>query len=522
MTVSQLYVQENSYAVTGGGYQPRGDFFNAAGSSIDPLEDDALHLLLLGGLLNCDARLSKTVQGYQVIGDPTEGALIVAAAKAGLDHQLMERDYPRIGEIPFDSGRKLMTTFHQRQTMIYAFTKGAPDLLLERCDQISTGAGIIHLDREGRRKTAAVNSLWASQGQRVLGLAYRRWSGLPVEITPAAVENQLIFLGFFAILDPPRSEVKTAVAIGRGAGIKTVMITGDHQDTAMAIARDLEIWRPGDQVLTGIQLAEMDENELKAQVERTTVYARVSPEHKLQIVEALKANGHIVAMTGDGVNDAPALKRADIGAAMGISGTEAAKEAADMVLLDDNYATIISAVEEGRTIYSNIRKSIQYLFSCNIGEVAAIFCAIVLGWGSPLTPIQILWMNLVTDGPPALALGLEPPETGVMKRPPRHPRDGIFSGGVGLDILLQGLAIGLVSFAAYGITLAGGENLLKAHSVAFMTMALSQLCHAFSVRSLDQSAFFNGSQVQSQLDRRFFSFFGLAAAGGGAAAAAGF
>jgi len=509
MTVVGLYSRGEKIAVSGGGYEPKGEFTDAAGKAVDPLQDDASHLMLLGGLLNCDARLNSTDQGYQVIGDPTEAALMVAAVKAGLSLETAVREYPRIEEIPFDSGRKLMTTFHSREGMIYSFTKGAPDVLLGRCSQIIAPDGTLPLDRETAEKTAAVNAGWAGEGQRVLGIAFRKWSALPEEMAPAAVENDLIFLGFFAIQDPPREEVKAAVASGRSAGIRTVMITGDHQDTAMAIARDLDIWRPGDKVLTGSQLQGASQAEMEKIVEETTVYARVSPENKLQIVEALKARGHVVAMTGDGVNDAPALKRADIGAAMGITGTAVSKEAADMVLLDDNFATIIAAVEEGRTIYSNIRKSIQYLLSCNAGEVVAIFLAILLGMGSPLTPIQILWMNLVTDGPPALALGLEPPEGGIMKRKPRSSREGIFSGGVGVDILFQGTCIGLVSFAAYVITLSGGSSPVYAHTVTFMTMAMSQLFHAFNARSLEQSVFTTGIRSNPSLIYAFLLSFAL-------------
>ncbi|MGI6065692.1 MAG: cation-translocating P-type ATPase, partial [Bacillota bacterium] len=411
MTVTALYVNEELIQVSGTGYRPEGEF-SKGGETLNPVNDRNQQLLLLGGLLNSDARLETSGDSHKITGDPTEGALVVAAAKAGFDRGDMEKKYPRRAEIPFDSDRKMMTTFHQMNEGIYSFTKGAPDVVLSRSKEFAALKETKLLTEESRTALLKVNSHLASQGQRVLALAMRKWEKIPENPTPDTVEENLTFLGFFAMQDPPRAEAKEAVAVNRQAGIKTVMITGDHQDTALAIAKELDIWREGDGIFTGTQLEKMSEEELKKEVTRTTVYARVSPEHKLRIIAALKAHNHVVAMTGDGVNDAPALKRADIGAAMGITGTEVAKEASDMVLMDDNFATIVNAVQEGRTIYSNIRKSIQYLLSCNTGEIVAIFSAIILGLGSPLTPIQILWLNLITDGPPALALGLEPAEKG--------------------------------------------------------------------------------------------------------------
>jgi Ca2+-transporting ATPase len=322
----------------------------------------------------------------------------------------------------------------------------------------------------------------ASQALRVLALAIK------LDNTDA-VEKKLIFTGLVGMIDPSRPEAKAAVEIFKEASVTTVMITGDHQDTAVAIAKELTIWKDGDGILTGTQLEKMDQKSLQKEVLNTTVYARVSPEHKLRIVDALKANDQVVAMTGDGVNDAPALKRADIGAAMGITGTEVAKEASDMVLLDDNFATIVNAVKEGRTIYANIRKSIQYLLSCNLGEIAAIFTAILLGVGSPLIPIQILWMNLVTDSLPALALGIDPAEKGVMRRKPRSPKEGVFSGGFGINILVQGLVIGILALTGYLAALKWGRTLAEAHTMAFCTISFSQLVHSFNVRSLHQSLF---------------------------------
>ena len=490
MTVTSLYIYDRLFQVTGSGYQPEGEFYTQEGSEIVPLDEKNLRLLLLGGALNCDARLEQNGVGYRIIGDPTEGALVVAAGKVGLEKEELERRYPRLQEIPFDSGRKMMTTFQQIEGEIYALTKGAPDLLLARCKDLLTHGGVEKLDQEVRARLLEVNKKLALKGQRVLALAVRKWAEVPAgELKPEQVETELTFVGFFALQDPPREEAKEAVAVSRQAGIRTVMITGDHQDTAVAIAQKLDIWRPGDGILTGMQLEKMSQRELEEQVKNTTVYARVSPEHKLRIVDALKANHQVVAMTGDGVNDAPALKRADIGAAMGITGTEVAKEAADMVLLDDNFATIVNAVKEGRTIYDNIRKAVQYLLSCNLGEIVAIFTSILLGMGSPLLPVQILWLNLVTDGAPALALGVEPSEKEIMNRPPRNSRAGIFADGVGKEILLQGLVIGLISFAAYWMALQEGRPLVEAHTMAFLTMAFSQLVHSFNMRSREESVF---------------------------------
>lgn len=485
MTVTEIFVSGKMYQVTGTGYNPDGKFLGRSGHQISPPAD--LEFILFGGLLNSDAGLEDTEKGYRVIGDPTEGALVVVAAKAGLSREASGKKSPRLAEIPFDSNRKLMTTFHKLDGSVRSFTKGAPDVLLSRCSGVLMQEGDAILSEEERRGLLEINSQLASRGQRVLALATRRWPELPAKLSPDTVERDLTFVGFYAMQDPPRPEAREAVAVCRRAGIRTVMITGDHRETAVAIAGELAIMQPGDGSLTGDELEQMNDEELRKTVNGVTVYARVSPEHKLRIVEALKYHGHVVAMTGDGVNDAPALKRADVGAAMGISGTEVAKEASDMVLQDDNFATIVKAVEEGRTIYNNIRGSIQYLLSCNTGEIVAIFTALLLGLGSPLSPIQILWLNLVTDGPPALALGLEPPQKGIMKRPPRRPGEGLFSDGVGIRILLQGLLIGLLSLTAYWLALRWGRTMEEAHTMAFITMAMSQLVHSFNVRSMEHS-----------------------------------
>lgn len=499
MTVTQIYVAGSMYQLTGTGYAPDGKFMGRDGNEISPLDDPELGLMLRGGLLNSDAEMEGTEKGHRVIGDPTEGALVVAAAKAGLVKETVVKDCPRLAEIPFDSDRKMMTTFHRYNETVQSFTKGAPDVLLRCCKEIRTKKGIEPLTEDGQKRLLSINSQFASQGQRVLGLATRQWREVPAELTPESVEQDLIFVGFFAIVDPPRPEAKEAVALCRRAGIRTVMITGDHRDTATAIAGELDILQPGDETLSGAELEKMSADELQKVVNSVKVYARVSPEHKLRIVDALKYHDHVVAMTGDGVNDAPALKRADIGASMGITGTEVAKEASDMVLQDDNFATIVRAVEEGRTIYKNIRNSIQYLLSCNTGEIVAIFSALVVGLGSPLSPIQILWLNLVTDGPPALALGMEPPQKGIMDQPPRKPKESLFSEGVGVSILWQGIMIGLLSLASFWLALRWGRDIKEAHTMAFITMAMSQLVHSFNVRSMHQSLFTLGVTTNRSL-----------------------
>ncbi|NLI14384.1 MAG: calcium-translocating P-type ATPase, SERCA-type [Peptococcaceae bacterium] len=499
MTATRIFAADRLFEITGSGYSPEGKFIDRDGREILPLNDETLQLILLGGLLNSDAQLEKTGKAYRVIGDPTEGALVVAAAKAGLSRESAVGKYPRLAEIPFDSERKMMTTFHRMSGHVQSFTKGAPDVLLQRCGSVQSGGETKALSEEVQDALLVVNSQLASQGQRVLALATRQWPEVPAKLAPETAERDLYFVGFFAIQDPPRPEVKEAVSLCHRAGIRTVMITGDHRETAAAIAGELGILQPGDNILTGGQLEQIGEDELKEVVNSVTVYARVSPEHKLRIVEALKHHDHVVAMTGDGVNDAPALKRADIGAAMGISGTEVAKEASDMVLQDDNFTTIVKAVEEGRTIYNNIRSSIQYLLSCNTGEIVAIFSALLLGLGSPLNPIQILWLNLVTDGPPALALGLEPPQKGIMELPPRKPKEGLFAGGVGGRILWQGMMIGLLSLGAYGLALSWGRTMEEARTMTYITMAMSQIVHSFNVRSMDKSLFTIGIATNRSL-----------------------
>ena len=487
MTVTKIFINNEIINVSGTGYNPKGDFIDQSNQPIT--NNQSLEQFLLGGMLNNDAALEKADSEFRVIGDPTEGALVVAAVKYGLNIDETKQTYPRLAEIVFDSNRKMMTTFHNIESSIVSFTKGAPDVILSRCSSVINGQNTVGITDEILEDLLQINYEFASKGQRVLALSCRQWPKLPSEITSEQSEKDLSFLGFFVIQDPPRPEAKKAVELCHSAGIRTIMITGDHLYTAEAIAAELNIHKAEDKSMTGEQLEKISDDELVKVVNQITVFARVSPEHKLRIVSALKHHGHIVAMTGDGVNDAPALKKADIGAAMGISGTEVAKEASDMILQDDNFATIVKAVEEGRTIYNNIRGSIQYLLSCNTGEITAIFFSLLMGLGSPLNPIMILWMNLVTDGPPALALGLEPPQKGIMQKPPRDPKEGLFSNGVGIRIILQGLLIGLISLFGYWLALQWGRTMEEARTIAFITMALSQLVHSLNVRSVELSVF---------------------------------
>jgi len=450
--------------------------------------------------LCCDARLDR---GLSASGDPTECALVVAAAREGIRQEDLLRAQPREGDIPFDSGRKLMTTLHAKPGGGWtAYVKGAPDVLLERCSGAPFGA----LTPQVRRQIVEANEGMAKRALRVIAVARRELGFLPPGLSPGSVERNLTFLGLFGLMDPPRPEAGRAVARCAQAGVRAVMITGDHRATAAAVARELEILRPGDLTVTGPELDFMPQALLDEEIEKISVFARVSPEHKMRIVKAWQKRGHVVAMTGDGVNDAPALKAADIGCAMGVSGTDVAKGAADMILTDDDFSTIVAAVEEGRGIYSNIRKAIHYLLSCNIGEIFTIFIATLLDFGQmPLVPVQLLWLNLVTDSLPALALGVEPVEEGVMEERPRDARAGLFSLRFSLRLAWQGLMVGGLTLAAYFLGLfrlsAPGTEGAAANTMAFATLTLCQLFHAFNVRSEDRSLFALGVFSNPAMDR---------------------
>lgn len=430
--------------------------------------------------------MESTKSGKAIIGDPTETALVDYALSIGTDKRVLEQRYPRVGELPFDSDRKLMTTIHKLENGEFrVLTKGAPDVLLSRCSHIYEGGNVIALTEEHSARITASNKSLADEALRVLAFAYRDHAEQPAEPSPGVTEKELIFLGLTGMIDPPRDEVRDAVAVCRRAGIRPVMITGDHRDTAAAIAVRLGIIEDDKAVLTGRELDGISEADFAARVEDYSVYARVSPEHKVRIVKAWRQKGKIVAMTGDGVNDAPALKSADIGVGMGITGTDVAKGVSDMVLADDNFTTIVVAVEEGRKVYSNIRKSIQFLLSANLGEVLTLFIATMIGWRI-LEPIHILWINLVTDTLPALALGLEKADNDVMSKKPRKSSSSIFAGGVGTGIIYQGiLEAALTLLVYYWAHTHYNEGV--AVTMAFATLGLLQITHAFNVRSNTKS-----------------------------------
>jgi Ca2+-transporting ATPase len=507
MVVQAVHVHNCSIKVTGEGYKPTGEFLLDS-QPIAPNDYPDLQALLLACVLCNDAILQSDLGEWNILGDPTEGALLALAAKAGLDKTKKDRWLPRIAEFPFDSDRKRMSVIVDAQgnrhesTMSLAlvdqshmpyfmFTKGSPELTLERCTHLEAGNRIEPLTDEWRAQILEQNNYLASRGLRVLGFAYRTWKEIPPEAAADSSERDLVWLGLVGMLDAARPEVRDAVARCRTAGIRPVMITGDHQLTAKAIAEDLGISQPGERVITGRELEKLSQPELEDQVEKISVYARVSPEHKLRIVQALQHKQHIVAMTGDGVNDAPALKQADIGVAMGITGTDVSKEASDMVLLDDNFSTIVAAVEEGRVVYINIRRFIRYILGSNIGEVLTIAAAPLLGLGGvPLSPLQILWMNLVTDGVPALALAVEPGRPIVMKNPPKNTQESIFARGLGSYMLRIGIVLAVVTIAmmswAYGYTEQVQGGLLdrdRWKTMVFTTLCLAQMGHALAIRS---------------------------------------
>ena len=451
-----------------------------------PVQDEGAEQMVNAAVLCNDARVQTLEDGgVRLIGDPTETALIDMGMRLGRDKGTLEKEMPRVAEVPFDSARKRMSTVHALPRGGYrVYTKGGLDELLGCCIDAYSAGGARPI-AQAAQEAAGANAEMAAQALRVLAFAYKDIAELPEDM--AGVESGLTFLGTAGMIDPPRPEAKEAVATCRAAGIKPVMITGDHQLTAMAIARELKILGGDDRAVSGRELQQMSDEALAENVQDYSVYARVAPEHKVRIVEAWQKNGAVVAMTGDGVNDAPALKRADIGAAMGVVGTDVAKEAADMVLTDDNFATVVAAVEEGRRIYDNIMKAIQFLLSCNIGEILTLFIATLLNWAEPLLPIHILWINLITDSLPALALGVDPAARDIMKRPPNASSGRIFSGGMLWRIGYQGVMVGAITLAAF--LLGSGVSHETGQTMAFLVLALSQLVHVFNVRSRQKSAF---------------------------------
>ncbi|MCZ2127834.1 MAG: cation-translocating P-type ATPase [Anaerolineales bacterium] len=539
MTVTRLWADGQFVGVSGGGYAPEGEF-HADGEVVEAKRFPAIMTTLWLGVLNNDAEIeiageSNSQKTYRVVGDPTEGALLVAAAKAGAVHVNIDEAYPRENEVPFDSDRKRMITIHDvtpgnaKQTFSPSFidekykdwdviaVKGAPDIILSLCTKYQ-GADDQprEMTDEARARILAANDAMTQDALRVLGFAYRLDRDVPdniEEVKTEDLEKNLVFAGMIGMMDPPRRQAKPALEKARKAGIRTVMITGDFPTTAKAIAESIGLLRPGKGVMTGAELDHIDDEGLKRVIEDTDVFARVSPEHKMRIVDALQANHEIVAMTGDGVNDAPAIKRADIGVAMGITGTDVAKGAADMVLTDDNYASIVSAVEQGRIIYANIRKFVFFLLSSNVAEIMIIFLATLAGLPAPLTAIQLLWLNLITDGAPALALAMEKGDPDIMEQKPRAKSEPIVNRTMGIGIIIQTFAqtgavltafvLGLAWHLEAGASFPDGANLLSsvlahdwrgvdvqtAETMAFVTLSLAELFRAYTARSERASIF---------------------------------
>ncbi len=531
MTVTRMWVDGQFFDVTGTGYIPKGEF-RIDGKTVNIKDYPGVLTALWLGLLNNDAEIEITGESeenktYRIVGDPTEGALVVAAAKAGAIHVDIKQAYPRENEVPFDSERKRMITIHdvraphrndfspfideKHKGWDVVTIKGAPDIVLNLCTQYQCSDDeACPLTVEARKQILEANEAMTKDALRVLGVAYRLVMDVPDNpnnIKAEELEQELVFVGLIGMIDPPREEVKPALENARRAGIRTVMITGDFPNTARAIAEAIGLLRPGHKVHTGTELDRMSDRELKDEIEVTDVFARVSPEHKLRIVDALQANDEVVAMTGDGVNDAPAIKRADIGVAMGITGTDVAKETADMVLTDDNYVSIVAAVEQGRIIYGNIRKFVFFLLSSNVAEIMIIFLATLAGLPAPLTAIQLLWLNLITDGAPALALAMEKGDPDIMDRKPRSKNEPIINRSMGLGIVIQTIVqtsavlfafgLGLIWHLEAGAQIPAGMNTIAylfqhdwrgvdvrtAETMAFVTLSLCELFRAYTVRS---------------------------------------
>ena len=513
MTVTRVWVDGKALTVTGSGYSPTGDFLDK-GEKVKVHNFPGISTALWVGTLNNDAQLEKMEEDgntyHRIIGDPTEGCILVAAAKAGALAEDLNNAYPRESEVPFDSERKRMVTVHEvkkpkekdlspfngkeaKESYVIA-VKGAPDVVLKLCNRVQKMDNTVEeLSEEKRKEVLAANDDMTKDALRVLGMAYRVVSAKPEHVDSESLEKDLIFAGLVGMIDPAREEVKPALLKAIGAGIRTIMITGDYPNTAKAIAESIGLLRPGHKVKTGADVDGMSDDQLKAEVDEIDVFARVSPEHKMRIVNALRSNDQVVAMTGDGVNDAPAIKASDIGVAMGITGTDVAKETADMVLTDDNYASIVSAVEQGRIIYSNIRKFVYFLISCNMAEIMIIFLptmfgrflfpkAAALGLLSPLEPIQLLWLNLVTDGAPALALGTEKGDPDIMDQKPRPPKEPIINRLMLIGVIVQTIAITATTLIAFNIGL-NQPDPRYAETLAFATLVFSELVRAFTSRS---------------------------------------
>lgn len=483
MTITKIWTNEKEYEVEGSGYEPKGQIK----LDDEKIEDEEnIKLLMTISTLCNDADLTREGDQYKIIGDPTEGAMLTFSEKWGIVQEDLEEKHPRIEEIPFDSDRKMMTTFHNIEENYKSMTKGAPDIIILNSSKILLNGEIVDFTEDLKKKAMDENKNLAKQALRVMAYAFREFDSIKnEELTSENIEREMVFVGLTGMIDPPRPEAKKAVSECRSSGIDVIMITGDYLETAFAIARDLGIADSKDQAIEGKELNNMSDEEIRKIAKEKRVFARVSPQNKVQLVNALQENGEIVAMTGDGVNDAPAIKNADIGISMGITGTDVAKDTANMILVDDNFATIVNAVEEGRIIFSNIRKFVSFLLSCNIAEVLIVFLSILFGLPSPLTPIQLLWLNLVTDAFPALALGVEPGEKDIMERNPRDPKESIISGDLKNSLIVQSLAITFSVLASYliGLKWIFPGNIEGAHTMVFATLITSELLRAFSVRS---------------------------------------
>lgn len=483
MTVTHMWSGGKTFKVSGIGYEPEG-VFTRGEREIKPKDEKILEQMLVFGALCNTSEIALKDGHYVLDGDPTEGALLTAARKGGYSNDWLSGQYRVVAEFPFDSVRKMMTVIvEDKEKKQFVITKGAPDVLIDRSSHLMYDARSAPFSGEKKAETEAVLKELASQALRTIAIAYKPLK--PGEKpTMEQAEKNLTMLGLSGIIDPPRPEVRQAIKECREAGIKTVMITGDHVETAKAIAKDLRLLPKKGRVMDGKTLNELTEKELIETVDDVYVFARVSPEHKLKIVKAFQENGHVVAMTGDGVNDAPAIKQADIGVAMGVTGTDVAKEASSLILVDDNFATIKSAIKEGRNIYENIRKFVRYLLASNVGEILVMLFAMLLALPLPLVPIQILWVNLVTDGLPAMALGMDQPEGDLMRRKPRHPKEGVFARKLGWKVVSRGFLIGAATILAFIIVYhRNPENLPYAQTVAFATLVLAQLIHVFDCRS---------------------------------------
>ena len=487
MTVVKVFVDEHILDVEGEGYEADGRICHEK-EEVDVETVPTLERLLEITLLANDAKLKRLENGkLGVMGDPTEGALITLANKWDMYSKDYEEAHPRKNELPFDSDRKMMTTFHENieKNPVVSFTKGAPDVVLSRCSYWEKNNEIVELNEELREKISEVNQKFSKNALRVLALAYRSFEKMPEEITVDAIEKEMIFVGLVGMIDPARAEAKEAIKLCKHAGIIPVMITGDYKETAFAIGQQLGMVEDISQAMMGTELEQYNAEQMREIVKDKRVYARVSPEHKVKIVTALKENGNIVAMTGDGVNDALAIKKADIGIAMGITGTDVAKNTAEVILTDDNFASIVDAVQEGRIIYSNIKKFVSFLLSCNIGEILIVLVSILMKLPVPLLPIQLLWLNLVTDSFPALALGVEKGDEDIMNQPPRDPQEPILDKKTSIRITVQSIAITIATIGAYQYSLHHftEHSLEGARTIAFVTLILAELLRSYSARS---------------------------------------